>query len=329
VIIGAPRVVFGLLVLVPVVLLQLRAFLRGRSEIVKLAVQWPAQDVVRLYVVKWFFSALAFDLFVVLSILAAADISWGERPVEEDRAGLDLVVAVDVSRSMLARDVDPSRLARGIAVVRAVSRQMPAARMALVAFKGDAITLMPMTEDSNALEIVLDGVGPALISSPGTNVGAGLTEALRSFPEGSFAHGAIVVVTDGEVLSGDAEEPLAEMSRRGIPGLTIVAGTPGGAPVPGPEGTTLLDEAGRPVVSRPDAAFLADVAERTGGALLWLDDADIVARLTSELSSFVGTREREGFRLVPRRRYRLFLGAALVSLFISTLVRVVRWRGMF
>ncbi|MFW5689623.1 MAG: vWA domain-containing protein [Spirochaetota bacterium] len=325
----SPRVLLGLLALVPVIALQIRAFVRGRNEIVLLATHWPREQVTRLFAVKWFFSSLAFDAFVLLSILAAANFTWGEQPVEEDRAGLDVVVAVDVSRSMLAEDVSPSRLARSLAVVRSVSRQLSAARMALVAFKGDAITLMPLTEDTNALEIVLDGVRPSLISAPGTNVERGLEEALRSVPEASFAHRAVVLISDGEALSGDTEGPVAELRSRGIPVMAVLAGTPEGATVPGRDGTALLDEDGRPVMTRANAAMLAQIAARSDGALLRLDETDIVADLASRLNEFSRVRETEGFRLVPVRRYRVFLAAALVALFVSIGVRTARWRGMF
>jgi Ca-activated chloride channel family protein len=325
----SPRVLLGLLILVPAIFIQMRAYLKGREEIRELGIQWPYEQVARLYAVKSFFTSLAFNLFIVLAILSAADVTWGEEPVEEDRAGLDVVVAVDVSRSMLASDVAPSRLRRTLGVVRAVSRQLPSARMALVAFKGDAITLMPLTEDSNALEVVLDGVGPALISAPGTNVEAGLAEALRSFPEATFAHRAVVVLSDGESLSGDVEEPLAELRRRGIPVMTVLAGTAEGAPVPAGDGSVLLDEDDRPVVSQANAALLAEIAARSDGALLRLDEPEVVTALTTRLREFARIRETEGFRLVPRRRYRVFLTAAMLALVVSVAVRVIRWRGMF
>lgn len=324
-----PRLLLGILVLVPVIALQLRAFVKGRREIVVLGAQWPQEEVSRLYVVKSFFSALAFDLFLVLAVVAAADVTWGERPVEEDRAGLDVVVVVDVSRSMLAGDAEPSRLGRGLGVVRAVSRQLPQARMALVAFKGDAVTLMPLTEDANSLEIVLDGVGPALISASGTNVAEGLAEAIRAFPAATFAHRAIVLVSDGEALSGDIEDPVADLRARGVPVITVLAGTVDGSTIPVGDGGVVVDEEGVPVVSRANPQLLDEIASRTRGRLVRLDEPDVVRELTNELTRFAEVREQEGFRLVPRRRYRLFLALALVALVVSVGVRVIRWRGMF
>ena len=325
----SPTMLWGLLILVPVVALQARAFVRGRGEIALLGASWSRDQVLRLYAVKSFFSAFTFDLFLLFAIVAAADVTWGERPIKEDRSGLDVVIAIDVSRSMLAADVLPTRLDRSTGVVRSMSRQLPGSRTALVAFKGAAITLMPLTEDANSLEILLEGVGPALVSAPGTNIESGLAEALRLFSDSSGAHRAVVLVSDGEELSGDVDGPLAEFRRLGIPVMAVVSGSADGAPVPAWDGTPMVDENGRPVVSRADRTLLERVATRTGGTLFELDAPDLAGELARTLSRFAAVRQSEGFRLVPVRRFRLFLGGAFVALLLSLAVRVLRWRGMF
>ena len=322
-------ILWASLILLPAIALQIRAFVLGRREIGLLSARSSRDPVLRLYTVKSFFSAFAFDVFLLFAITAAADVTWGERPIEEDRSGLDVVIAIDVSRSMLAADVLPTRLDRSIGVIRAMSRQLSSARMALVAFKGAAMTVMPLTEDFNSLEIMLEGVGPALVSAPGTNIQAGLAEALRSFPESSLAHRAIVLISDGEALAGDVDVPLAELRRLGIPVLAVITGTPGGAPVPSWDGAPILDEGGRPVISRADPTILTRVAERSGGAAFDLETPDLAGELARTLSGFAAVRQREGFRLVPVRRFRLFLTAAMIALLVSTGVRVIRWRGMF
>ncbi len=326
--IESPRVLMGFLILLPVIAVQVRAFLKGRAEITLLGTMWAHESTIRVYTVKWFFSSFAFDVFLIFAVLAAADITWGERPVEEDRSGLDVVIAVDISHSMLATDTAPSRLDRAIGVVRAMTRQLPSARMALVAFKGAAVTVTPLTEDANALEVVLDGVGPALVSAPGTNIEVGLNEALRSFPEASFAHRAIVVLSDGEALDGEADRPIGELRRRGIPVMTVLTGTSEGSTIPTADGTPVLDSDGRPAITRADPAALERIAARTGGTFFDVASPDVVTDLSGALSRFATVRQGEGFRLVPRRRYRLFLSVAIAALFASTAVRVVRWRGM-
>jgi Ca-activated chloride channel homolog len=328
-IIENPTILWGIVFLLPVVALQVRAFTKGRGEIVMLGAIGARDRVLRLYAVKSFFSSFAFDLFLLFAFVAAADATWGERPIKEDRSGLDVVIAIDVSRSMLAADVMPTRLDRSIDVIRAMSRQLTPARIALVAFKGAATTVMPLTEDLNSLEVLLEGVGPALVSAPGTNIENGLAEALRSFSESSAAHRAIVLVSDGEALSGDVDTPLAELRRLGIPVKAIVTGSAEGAPVPAWDGTPVLDDGGRPVISRADRSVLDRVATRTGGTLFDLDTPDLAGELARSLSRFAAVRQSEGFRLVPVRRFRLFLGAAIIALLFSSAVRVIRWRGMF
>ena len=324
-----PEILFGLLSLVPIVAIQILMLVKGRRDVVRLGSQWPADLVSTVYLVKWFFASAAFNLFVVLTILSAADITWGQVPIEEDRTGLDVVMVIDVSRSMLCTDVTESRLGRSVAVMRAVSRQLPAARVAVVAFKGEATTLMPMTEDITAVEIALNHAGPALISAAGTDLERGLSEALDRFPHGTSSHRAIVLFSDGEALSGSMTNTIARVRREGIPVVAVVAGTEGGAVVPGHDGTPIVDEQGRPVISRADVRTLAHVAESTGGTLHSVVDATVVADVSRSLERFAELREREGFRLAARRRYRLFLGLGLVALLISLTIRVVRWRDMF
>lgn len=326
---GAPRVLWFLFILVPVMLIQLRTYLRGRGDLTRLAEQWSSESVQTLYLIKWFFTVATFNLFVALSLLALADVSWGERPVEEDRESLDVVVALDISRSMLATDVEPSRLSRSLAVIRTVSRQLTSARFALVAFKGDAVTLLPLTEDSNALEAVLDGVSPQLVSAAGTDVERGLRKAMDAFPEGANAHRAILLFTDGESISGSPTRVAADARSAGIPVIAVISGTPEGATIPDGDGTVVTDAEGRPVVTRAVTSVLEDIGEMTSAAVVSLNNPDVVSVLTDELLDYVERRESTGFRLVPVRRYPLFVAAALVALGLSLAVRVVRWKGLF
>ena len=335
--IGHPRLLLALLVLLPVIALQVRGYVLGRRDLERLGGRLGSRPDGRLaegeaasvFLVKWFFASGFLVVALAGMVLAAADISWGVRPVEEDRSGLDVVMAVDVSRSMLVTDIAPNRLERSLAVIRSVTRELSASRVGLVVFKGEAITLVPLTEDLTTLEIVLDGVHPALVSAPGTDVEQGLVRALESFPAGTSTHRAVVLFSDGEALSGNAIAAANTARDRGVPVISVVTGTPDGGPIPAGDNTAVTGEDGRPVISRADAATLARVAELTGGALMDGAGADVGPQLVSRLQGFFERREREGYRLVPVRRYRLSLGIALVSLVLSLLVRMVRWHDVF
>ena len=324
-----PGLLGGLLILVPVVGLQVRAFVLGRRDLLIVGSHLDPVALGSLYLVKSFLTAFTFDVFVIFSILAMAGISWGQISVEEDRSGLDVVVALDVSRSMLASDIEPTRLDRAAALVRTVVRDLPLARFAVTVFKGSATTLMPLTSDPFAVDIVLEGLTPALVSTPGTNLEAGLTHALDRFPSASSAHRAIILVSDGEALDGDPRGPTARAKERGIPVFTVLAGTTEGAVIPGPDGSPLTDDTGRPRVSRADPTALEGIAVATGGRAFVLTDPDSVPALVREIGGFVELRQRDGFRLVPHRRFRLFLGVALAALAVSLILRIIRWQRLF
>jgi len=326
---GSPGTLWALLALLPIMLIQLRAYFKGRKDLAVLGRHWDRDAVQTLFLVKWFFVALTFDLFVALSIFALSDITWGERPVEEDRDNLDVIVALDISRSMLADDVEPSRLSQSLAVIRSASRQLPAARFALGVFKGDAVMLLPLTEDLNALEAVLDGVSPQLVSTPGTDLERGLEKAIDAFPAGTNAHRAILLISDGESLSGSPARAATTARSLGIPVLTIIAGTLDGSTLPAGDGSVITDDDGRPVISRAAPAVRQGIAESTLSTSVWLNDLEVVGIVVDNLLGHVERRETSGFRLVPVSRYPLFIGAALIALALSLAVRIIRWQDMF
>ncbi len=323
----SPQVLPLLLIILPLLVLIVWSFAKGRHEIVRLASQWSEDEVTRLYLVKSFFVALGQIGFVVFAILAAADITLGEVPVEEDRSGVDVAFVLDLSRSMLATDVSPNRLQAGIDLIRAVARELETSRFSLVGFKGRGVTIVPLTEDINAIDTIAPSLSPDLVVAPGTNLDAGLREGLRSLPDSSFASRVLVVVSDGEALDGETDETLSRLRSAGIPVFSVAVGSAEGATVPSVDGTPMVDESGRPVITRVDTRTLADLAERTEGELVRLQGAE--RELRSLIEALGENRETEGFRLQPRRRYRLFLSIALLALLTSLSVRIVRWRGMF
>jgi Ca-activated chloride channel family protein len=282
-----------------------------------------------VYVVKWFFSTAALMLAALLLILALAGFTWGERSVEEDRRGLDIAVAIDVSRSMLASDVPPNRLVRARELLRGLIEELPASRFSVVVFKGTAVRVVPLTEDTIALESFLDVLGVDLLSAPGTDVEAGIQSALDGFPEGTSRHRVIVLFSDGESLTGAAAEAARRAGREGIPIFSVATGTEDGAPVMLANGRLLTDTSDRVVVSRMEPDVLQDIAALSGGEFIRADDPDAFARLTRGIRSHEQRRQAEGFRLVPVRRYGFFLTAALCLLAVYLGIRIVRWRNIF
>ena len=323
-----PEALILLAALVPLIYTQLREYRLAERDLRRIYGS-RRRDVHNVLLVKWFFSSLFLVLFVVFAVVASAGVTWGQRSIEEDRRGLDVVVAVDVSRSMLAADVRPSRMERSKELLRSMVQDLPDTRFAVVVFKGNAFTLVPMTEDRTAIESFIRSLGTALTSAGGTDVESGLRQALESFPDGSGRNRAIVLMTDGESLSGSAFQAAEDIGDEGIPVFTVVAGTEEGATVTLASGDLLTDNRGEPVITAARPDLLRELSSETKGRSYSMTEADVFSGLIRGLSEYRARRESEGFRLVAVERYQGFLLVALAFLALHIAVRVVRWRQVF
>ncbi|TVQ35830.1 MAG: VWA domain-containing protein [Spirochaetaceae bacterium] len=324
-----PEAFWLLLVLIAVALLQWRGLVQGRRDLRLLSGHWREQDALNLHLVKWFFSSLFFNAAVLFTILGLAGFSWGQEPLEQDRRGLDIAIAADISRSMWAQDIAPSRLERSKDVMRALLQEFPDSRFSITVFKGDAVTAVPLTQDLHAVDAFIDAMDPTMYSSVGTNVEAGIRTSLRSFASGSNRHQVIVLFSDGESLEGAPLRAAREAAAVGVPIFAVGAGTEGGAPIPLPQGGQVRDPANRLVVSRVDIESLTAIAEASEGIMVRLQDADAFGRLVREIRQYEVSMTSDGFRLVPVQRYRLFLTPALILFVGYSMIRIIRWKGLF
>jgi Ca-activated chloride channel family protein len=205
---------------------------------------------------------------IVLVLVALAGPRVGSREITVKRKGIDLIVAIDVSRSMLAQDILPSRLGKARREVSAFLDRLEGDRIGLVAFAGDAFLQCPLTIDYGAARLFLEVVDENAVSRQGTNLGGAIRAALQAFDEGQESHQAIVLVTDGEDQSGDALRAAEEAARRGIRVFTIGVGSEGGEPIPlsPEEGSGFRkDRKGEIVMTSLDVETLERIALETGG----------------------------------------------------------------
>lgn len=212
---------------------------------------------------------VAFSLALLLALLATMHPVFGA-PVGEVTVGSrDLVVALDVSRSMLARDVAPDRLSRAKAAIRALAERAKGDRMGLVVFAGEARVVVPLTEDLDTLVGMAAVADPESVSRGGTDLGAAIDVALSLLPESSEAGGAVFLVTDGEDLSGRGLAAASRARARGVPVHTVALGTAGGGKIAVERGgreAFLVDKSGREVVTAADPSGLSRLAAASGGS---------------------------------------------------------------
>ncbi len=276
--------------------------------------------------VRTFLRDLSLIVFFILAVLAASEPRGGREPVSGERSGLDVAVAFDVSRSMLAEDLIPSRLDRSVTALRQMTRTLGDARFSLIPFKGDAVLVVPMTEDRVILDLWIDRLGPGLSTVTGTDVEAALGRAKDSFPGDDGRDKVIVLITDGEALKGHVERVSRELAEKGIPIYVLAAGTEEGSTIPLSDGSYVKDSAGRPVVSRMNTTSLKRLSENTGGSYHDLSRPGAAADLIANIDDSRVFSESRGIRFIGVNRFRLFLFPALIFLLFFLLARIIPWR---
>jgi Ca-activated chloride channel homolog len=209
---------------------------------------------------------------VLLALVALLGPAWGAATATAAQRGADVIVCLDVSNSMLARDERPSRLGRAQREIRALAERGRGDRFGLIVFAGDARLAVPLTRDAPTFADLAEQADPTDVARGGTDLGAALDAALVALRGRSGRHETVVLVTDGEDAEGRGLR-VAEICRdRGVVVHCVGLGSPQGAKVvvedeQGRE-TFLRDRAGRDVVSAMDAAALRRIAETTGGTFV-------------------------------------------------------------
>jgi Ca-activated chloride channel family protein len=206
------------------------------------------------------------------AILALAQPRLGFIERETKQKGRDVIVAVDTSRSMLATDVSPTRLARAKLFTQDLVRLLGGDRVGLVAFAGSAFLQAPLTLDQNAIINSLGELDTTVIPKGGTNIAAAIATAREAFGKAEGNTRALVILTDGEELAADGIAAAKQAEAEGIRIFTVGIGSPEGSliPIRTEDGRPdfVRDEAGNPVTSKLDGARLSEIAAATGGFYL-------------------------------------------------------------
>lgn len=267
------------------------------------------------------------SLAVALLALAAAGPVRGYTARSVQRRGLDLVVCIDTSRSMLVRDLRPDRLTRAKREVAGLVDRLEGDRVALIAFAGDARDVSPLTHDRTTLRALLDRVSAEENIKGGTDLGAALNHALQLFDGRSGAHEAIVMLTDGEDLEGKGLEAARTAAERGIRVYIVGMGTEGGGKIPqvGPDGreSFVVDENGDEVVSALVGNTLAEMAKASGGEFLAATRSatPLEELYIARINRLEGRDLEGGVEYVPHDRYQWFLVAAAACMLVEAGLR--------
>ncbi|MEW6282692.1 MAG: VWA domain-containing protein [Candidatus Eremiobacterota bacterium] len=274
-----------------------------------------------------FLSLSLLSLSLLCLVISLARPQWGVRLEKVEREGLDIVFAVDVSRSMNARDYAPDRLSVATRELSELVKGLEGNRMGLVGFAGTALTFCPLTLDEGATRMFLEQMTQNVIPIQGTALGEAIRESLKLYRGGESSSRVLILLTDGEDHDSDPLGAAQEAAKEGVAIYTLGIGEPEGVTLPeydlnGNEAGTVLDEAGRPVTSKLDEETLRQIADLTGGSYLHVDEGGQATQtLLRELNQL--EKKRLESRLAQRRidRYQIFAGLGLALLFASRLLR--------
>jgi len=324
---GAPQWFWGLLAIPFLVALFLTAEKRGEKRLHEFV---SARLLPQLAgTVNRFRHALRFALQLLgltFALIALAQPRWGYTFQDVKRKGLDLLIAVDTSRSMLSNDVQPNRLERVKLAAQDLINELQGDRVGLIAFAGRAFLQAPLTIDYGAVVESINDLDTKTVPEGGTNISEAIALASRTFGKSAMGNRALIIFTDGEELSGDAVKSAKAATDAGVRIFTVGVGTPQGSliPISGEDGETAFvkDSAGQVVKSKLDEKRLREVAQASGGFYLQLENGPRTMQqiYSGGLAKMQAAEFDVRLSRRPIERYEWPLGAALFALALSILI---------
>ena len=222
---------------------------------------------------------------VALMVVMIARPQMGSKISNDKRNGIETIIAIDISNSMLARDVAPSRLDKCKMMVENLVDNFTNDKIGLVVFAGDAYVQLPITSDYVSAKMFLQNIDPSLISTQGTDMARAINLAASSFTQQQGVGRAIILITDGEDHEGGAEEAAKAARKKGINVFILGIGSAKGAPIPLGGGDYMKDESGNVVITALNENMCRQVAQAGSGTYIHVDNSsDAQEKLNNELS---------------------------------------------
>ncbi len=270
----------------------------------------PEVSFIRREVKAWLlFGALA------LLVCVLARPQFGTKKDTRKRQGIEAVIAMDVSNSMIAEDVSPNRLEKSKMLVSSIVDKMTDDKIGLIVYAGEAYIQMPITSDYVSAKMFLETISPSMITTQGTDIKQAISLAMKSFTPDSDTSKAIFVITDGEDNEGGAREMAAEAAQKGIKVYVLGVGSPQGAPIPvGSRNDYIIDNSGNVVVSKLNEAMCREIAVAGQGAYIYVDNS---SSAQEQLSSYVDKLAKKEMESVIYSEYdEQFQAVALLALLL-------------
>lgn len=321
---GNPEYLWLFIVMPILLALYIYLNIRKRKDVQKMGTpstlkkMMPELSLKRSYLKFWLiFAALC------VGIIMLARPQFGTKVETVEKEGIELVIAIDVSNSMLAEDVSPNRLERAKQILSRLIDVRANDKVGLIVFAGEAYIQMPLTSDTQSAKIFLNTIDPSLVPIQGTAIGQAINLGMGSFSSDQEASRAMVIITDGEDHEGNAAEIAAQAAKAGIQINIIGIGSPDGSPLPANEygSNFMTDNEGNVVVSRLNEQMSMEIAQSGQGLYVRADNTNrAVQALVAQLDELETTTSSSLSYSEYDEKFTVFAWVLLVILMIEVLI---------
>lgn len=265
------------------------------------------------------------ETVLALLIIMLARPQMGSKVSNDKREGIETMICMDISNSMRAQDVVPSRLEKSKLLVENLVDHFTNDKIGLVVFAGDAFVQLPITTDYVSAKMFLQNIDPSLIATQGTDIGRAINLAMNSFTQQDKVGRAIIIITDGEDHEGGALEAAKAAEKKGVNVFVLGVGDPKGAPIPTGNGGYMKDASGQTVMSALNEQMCQQVAQAGKGTYIHVDNtSDAEERLNDALSKLQKGETSSVIYSEYDEQFQAFAILALVLLIVETCLRESR-----
>ncbi len=266
------------------------------------------------------------SVYFLLFMIALSGPSVGSAMKEIKQEGKDIFLAIDLSQSMNAQDINPSRLQRVKFELKNLVKNFSSDRLGIIIFSSEAFIQCPLTFDQNVIQLHLDGLNTSLVPNYGTDIAAPLNMAYQKFQNENDQENkskAIILVSDGEDFGENLPPVLDKLAEEGIKVFSLGIGTDEGTSIPRGNSVVMDPQTNRPAITRLDATNLKTIANRTDGAYFELSDmAQEIPQLITAIERLEGTVMASRMVEASANKYFYFLSAALVLALLDMMLPV-------
>jgi Ca-activated chloride channel family protein len=320
VIFGEPLNLWLLLMMIVLIVLEILLWNRRQKLISGL---FPG-ELADLMLRKWdkkkhLMKRALFILAILFLVLALSRPQWGQKTEISGRMGIDVMIAIDVSKSMLAQDLSPNRLENAKSSLNLIIDELAGNRIGLTAFAGSSFVNCPLTTDIGAVKIFLKSIDTELIPNPGTDIGDAIQTCVKAFGKSTNSK-VIILLTDGEELTGSALDAAELAKKEGIRIFAVGIGSLEGAPIPA-EGGFKKDKEGNIILTRANPELLQALSDKTGGQSFMISrDQAGFQKLFTAISLLPKQKLKQSMAYQYHDRFQIFVFLSLLCLVAEILI---------